>query len=764
LIFPIQFTHDTIRDMGRIERKFFKRYFVEIWSLLIASIALTILVLSGFLYKNFESSTIDTIYRLNRDSLLETGRINEYVRTMIRTSGMELFSEPSVRRLLYGQDPGNFEVLTGIRRIDSVQSMGRYIHSIYIYNAASDYVYSTSDCISDTLEEFEDAGLKAILSIDDDRPGLIPVARYAGGPGKPVPVHSFVFHSTSAFSPDMRSALIMNVTLDWLREIVHWGSSKLYMVDADGTVLYHDDPSYFLESLVGQSFVDRVLTSSEDSGAFIDSVYGVRSLVLHAGDGELNFIRVFPYEVVMADLKAMRLVVVFSVAGVLAFGVVVAFAVSRRLYQPIGRLSKALGVPRNGDPSLHDQDELGQLSMAIESMVERTLTMQEADRARSDLLCREVLKEFIQGETLGFAGPRELFDEFRIPFDPDAGFRLVAFRQRPGLTGCDTEILAGSGNMEWRQKTCCIQVDNVQVYLLQDEAAAVEQLLVQNLKGKVPGVIALSGPVAEAADLPGIFIILRDLVRFGFMHDRGDVLYAQRQMQQETASEYPTELEKRMLHELRSGDGLAAEEILHDFIESLSAMRFDIFRFSVRRLFVSVQLLARELAAIPDQDGGLGLDSALGGLPPEPGTMEELTAPFRSLFSGICTSIAGSRAARCRELADSVELFVRRDFADPNLSIQSISDQLGFSTSYVSRVFKDATGNSVADAISDFRLEMAKQLLLEDDAPAREIAQRVGLVNENYFYTLFRKKVGCTPAVYRRERLQNPAHGQNAGI
>ena len=89
--------------MGRIERKFFKRYFVKIWSLLIAAIALTILVLSGFLYRSFESSTIETMYRFNRDSLLETGRINEYIRTMIRTSGMELFSEPSIRRLLYGQ-------------------------------------------------------------------------------------------------------------------------------------------------------------------------------------------------------------------------------------------------------------------------------------------------------------------------------------------------------------------------------------------------------------------------------------------------------------------------------------------------------------------------------------------------------------------------------------------------------------------------------------------------------------------------------------
>ena len=750
--------------MGRIERKFFKRYFVKIWSLLIAAIALTILVLSGFLYRSFESSTIETMYRFNRDSLLETGRINEYIRTMIRTSGMELFSEPSIRRLLYGQYPGNFEVLTGIRRIDSVQSMGRYIHSIYIYNAGSNYVYSTSDSISNSLETFEDEGLATILSMNEDKPGLIPIARYAGGSRKPVPVHSFVFHSTSTFSPDRRSALIINVTLDWLREIVHWGSSTLYMIDASGAVLYHDEPESFLEKLSGQSFVDRVLASKESSGAFIDTISGVRSLVFHAGEGELFFIRVFPYDEVMADLKAMQKFVVLSVVVVLAFGVVVAFVVSRRLYQPIGRLSKALGVSGGGDPALQDQDELGQLSLAIESMVERTLTMEESDRTRSEVLAREVLKEFIQGETLGFAGARDLFKEYKIPFDPEGTFHLVAFRPQPGFDGCGTLPLPYSLTAEGVSRGCCIQLDKVLVFILQDHAARFESALIQTMQNRGAGVIALSGPVSDAAAIPATFAALRDLVRFGFLHSPGEAVYLPEVAQRAVEFEYPTELEKLVLHQLRSGDGLAAEESLYEFICSLSTQRYDIFRFAIRRLFVSIQVLSRELGQASYQGSRPGYDQGLEALPREPATMEELVKPFQNLFSFITASIAESRATKCRELADAVELLIKAEYTDPNLSIQGIADKLGFSTSYISRVYKDAVGVSVSDAIVDFRLETAKRLLLEAEVPAREIAFQVGLVNENYFYTLFRKKVGCTPAVFRREKLQNSAQAPNAGI
>ena len=130
--------------------KLLRNYFVEIWLLFITAIAVTMVILSLFLYKSFEASTVDTIDRLNQDFLRETARTNAYVRRTIRISGMELYSEPSIRRMMTGQDLGNFEVVTGVRRLDSVASMGRFIHSIYVYNAATGYMYATSNLISDS--------------------------------------------------------------------------------------------------------------------------------------------------------------------------------------------------------------------------------------------------------------------------------------------------------------------------------------------------------------------------------------------------------------------------------------------------------------------------------------------------------------------------------------------------------------------------------------------------------------------------------------
>jgi two-component system, response regulator YesN len=120
-------------------------------------------IYSLILYKNFEKSMIDNLNQINKQFLNETSRINEYFNKMVKLSGMELFFEPSIQKLIYHDDLQNFEIITGIRRIDSIHSMGMHIHSIYIYNAKQEYVYSTSNFISDRLERFYDLDIKTSL-------------------------------------------------------------------------------------------------------------------------------------------------------------------------------------------------------------------------------------------------------------------------------------------------------------------------------------------------------------------------------------------------------------------------------------------------------------------------------------------------------------------------------------------------------------------------------------------------------------------------
>ena len=49
------------------------------------------------------------------------------------------------------------------------------------------------------------------------------------------------------------------------------------------------------------------------------------------------------------------------------------------------------------------------------------------------------------------------------------------------------------------------------------------------------------------------------------------------------------------------------------------------------------------------------------------------------------------------------------------------------------------------------RMNQIKLLLTTTDLPANKIAASVGILNEQHFNKIFKKKVGMTPGKYRKE-------------
>lgn len=66
------------------------------------------------------------------------------------------------------------------------------------------------------------------------------------------------------------------------------------------------------------------------------------------------------------------------------------------------------------------------------------------------------------------------------------------------------------------------------------------------------------------------------------------------------------------------------------------------------------------------------------------------------------------------------------------------------------RRFRQATGMSPMDYVHTVRLEEAKQMLERGTEPVEAIANEVGYEDAGYFGALFRRKVGLTPAQYRK--------------
>lgn len=93
--------------------------------------------------------------------------------------------------------------------------------------------------------------------------------------------------------------------------------------------------------------------------------------------------------------------------------------------------------------------------------------------------------------------------------------------------------------------------------------------------------------------------------------------------------------------------------------------------------------------------------------------------------------------------------FLQENYANPNLTLEVISDNLFLNPAYFSRLYKKETGENYVDALIRIRMEKAKILLRETNKKITDISESVGYPVPKYFYAIFKKYTGLTPLEFR---------------
>ena len=95
--------------------------------------------------------------------------------------------------------------------------------------------------------------------------------------------------------------------------------------------------------------------------------------------------------------------------------------------------------------------------------------------------------------------------------------------------------------------------------------------------------------------------------------------------------------------------------------------------------------------------------------------------------------------------------YIKENLDDPDFSLGALAKAYYMNSSYLSRFFKEKVKSSFVEYLTEQRIDKAKQLLQYGNFKIYEVGEKVGIYNANYFGILFKKKVGLTPAEYRKQ-------------
>jgi len=102
----------------------------------------------------------------------------------------------------------------------------------------------------------------------------------------------------------------------------------------------------------------------------------------------------------------------------------------------------------------------------------------------------------------------------------------------------------------------------------------------------------------------------------------------------------------------------------------------------------------------------------------------------------------------CSLLIKNIISYIDRNYSH-EITLNLLSKHFNVTPNYISRLFKEETGEALFNYINEVRVEKAKKLLKEIELKIYEVSDKVGFKSPVHFNIVFNKYTGITPKQYR---------------
>lgn len=131
-------------------------------------------------------------------------------------------------------------------------------------------------------------------------------------------------------------------------------------------------------------------------------------------------------------------------------------------------------------------------------------------------------------------------------------------------------------------------------------------------------------------------------------------------------------------------------------------------------------------------------------------TFAEMENMIYQFLRTVCDYVDLQKRSHNTDLKEQVLKYIEEHLSDMNLSLGSLSLEFNVNGPYLSRFFKEQTGETFIDYVNQQRVRQAKRLLLETGETINDITLQVGFTNSNTFIRVFKRYEGITPGQYRK--------------
>lgn len=97
--------------------------------------------------------------------------------------------------------------------------------------------------------------------------------------------------------------------------------------------------------------------------------------------------------------------------------------------------------------------------------------------------------------------------------------------------------------------------------------------------------------------------------------------------------------------------------------------------------------------------------------------------------------------------------YIEQNIDNPDLSNELLANEIGYSEIYLRKLFKKIYNTSPAKFVAEFRIKIAKRLLIENELSVAEIAEKTGFSSIYSFSRAFKNQTNLTPIEFKKQNI-----------
>lgn len=718
--------------------------------LLFSVVTVIILVLIiGLLFSGLFNTYCQELMQIYAENMLAQRVYNaELLSEEMESLAKAIYSEQDVSRFFQSSEDDKILKYNAGRTLSKYKSLYSFVQNINLFNLDASFSVNTLNYGDDSAFFTEYASFGKITW----QPRFIPAlnSKY-----KDFSVLSMLYPISFIRQETVSSGIVLDIDQRHLQSLLQFTDvlpgALTVILNEEGLVVSSSSEQIFLTSYAEKDYVSRILHSSDSHGSFAWQDEDSQRLIIWEQIPNLDWTVVcsLPVSNLLARFSGILKNIILGLLIILVLAIIAVVLASHSVYQPIRQLVSVAQVP---DPEGR-QDVWNEIDA-----VAKKINLMEEDREQ---MLHNMHLTMVQHLLLGFPTNIEGHDTVLR----QSNIYCVATLRLTKLSGeqdLNDQLTVAAGHVvtdmlreicpcesaAWSNSAVVIlcltdQLIQDSVILALDSACkwCSDQLL-------HPAFASLSSPVKGSNKIHDAYLEAQLVSQQSFYDPNERVFTSSILSRWKSDTSISSEWWGQRFASLLLNDDL---DTLSDERKELNKLLFSKPPYQVRQYSAEIItcLYARlEHSGLPGER--FRRDILIPAL-----QAAETWAEVQRIMDAVideCHLLTSSygQGLKNRKLIHDVCAWIQANYSNPSMSLQSAADHVGLSASYLGRTFKAIEGLSFTEYVTAVRLEEAARQLTKTDKPISTVAFDVGLENQSYFSSLFKKEYGMTPSTYRQ--------------